>query len=117
MALSKLQRRYKIKRKIRGRVKGTSTVPRLSVYRSNTNIYVQMIDDVTGNTLAQASSATKDKSTKVTKTEQAVLVGKEIAEKAKSLNIESVNFDRSGYLYHGRIKALAEAARKEGLKF
>lgn len=115
MALSKSERRYRIKRKIRGRISGTSDTPRLSVFRSNSNIYAQIIDDVAGKTLAEASS--KKNGAEGTKVEQSVLVGKQIAEKAKALNIQTVAFDRSGYLYHGRVKALAEAAREEGLKF
>lgn len=117
MGLTKQQRRYKIKRKIRGSINGTAQKPRLSVFRSNNHIYVQMVNDEKGTTVAQASSKSFDSADSKTKIEIAQLVGKEIAEKAKSLNIDTVSFDRSGYLYHGRIKALAEAARNGGLKF
>jgi len=90
----------------------------MSVFRSNKQIYVQLIDDVSGQTLASASSREKEiASQKVNKIEQAKLVGKLIAEKAKEKGIETVVFDRSGYLYHGRVKNLADAARESGLKF
>lgn len=90
----------------------------MSIFRSNKQISVQVIDDLTGNTLISASSLEKDvASNKVKKSEQAVLVGKRIAEKAKESGIETVVFDRNGYLYHGRVKSLADAARKGGLKF
>lgn len=119
MALSKLERRLRIKRRIRKIVSGTADRPRLSVYRSNKQISVQLIDDETGNTLLTASSLIKDIKEKkdITKTEQAKLVGKLIAEKAGEKGINTVVFDRNGYLYHGRVKALAEAAREGGLKF
>lgn len=105
--------------RIRKRVFGTKEVPRLSVYRSNKQIYVQIIDDAEGKTLLSVSSRIKEISEKegLTKTEQAKLVGKLAAEKSKESGITSVVFDRNGYLYHGRIKALAEAAREGGLKF
>jgi len=116
MRFSKEKRRRKIHLRIRKSVKGTAQRPRLSVYRSNLSIYCQLIDDAAGHTIAAASSRDKgvDKAVKV---EQARQVGKLIADKAKSINIESVVFDRSGYLYHGRVKALAEGAREGGLKF
>jgi large subunit ribosomal protein L18 len=118
MALTKQARRYRIKKRIRKVVNGTSQVPRLSVFRSNKQIYAQLVDDVTGTTLASASSLDKEiAAAKVNKTEQSALVGKLIAEKAKAVNIETVVFDRNGYLYHGRVKSIAEAARKGGLKF
>ena len=111
----KSNRRIRIKAHIRTKITGTAERPRLTVFRSNTQIYAQIIDDVKGVTLASASSlGSKDK---VTKTEQAALVGKLIADKAKSANIQNVKFDRSGYLYHGRIKALADGAREGGLQF
>lgn len=116
MALTKEQRRLRIKRRIRKSVSGTSSRPRLTVYRSNKQIYAQLIDDVSGKTLASASSEKNEAAQKVAKTEQAGIVGKEIAEKAKKAGIETVVFDRNGYLYHGRVKALAEAAREGGLK-
>jgi len=118
MALTKQARRYRIKKRIRKTINGTAELPRLSVFRSNKQIYAQLIDDLTGKTLAAASSKDKEIATdKVTKIEQAALVGKLIAEKAKLVNIERVVFDRNGYLYHGRVKSIAEAAREGGLKF
>ena len=116
MKLSKEEKRKRIHYRIRKKVNGTPEAPRLSVFKSNTSIYCQLIDDTVGHTLASASS--KEAATgKVTKTDQAMAVGKLIAEKAKSANISKVTFDRSGYLYHGRIKALAEGAREGGLQF
>jgi len=115
MALQKTNRRDKIRRKIRGRVAGTSERPRLSVFRSNKAIYAQIIDDTKGITLASASSSKIAE--KVNKVEIAGLVGKMIAEKAKSAGIQTVTFDRGGYLYHGRVKSLAEGAREGGLIF
>ena len=118
MALSKSQRRDRIKKRIRKVVSGTTSSPRLSVYRSNADIYAQIIDDSTGKTLLAASSRDKDlSSSKGTKSEISKLVGKYVAEKAKEKGIEVVVFDRGGYLYHGRVKALAEGAREGGLKF
>lgn len=116
MALSKLERRARIKQRIRKIVFGTSTKPRLSVYRSNKEIYAQLVDDENGVTLASVSSRDKDiKAT--TKGEAAIAVGKTIGTKALSNGIENVAFDRNGYLYHGRVKVLADAAREAGLKF
>ena len=118
MALTKQERRYRIKKRIRKSIQGTAEQPRLSVFRSNKQIYAQLVDDLSGKTLAYASSLDKDiAAAKVNKTEQAALVGKLIAEKAKAVNIENVVFDRNGYLYHGRVKSIAEAAREGGLKF
>lgn len=119
MALSKVDRRTRIKRRIRKKISGTETCPRMSIFRSNKQINVQIIDDVKQTTLVSASSLNKDISAKtdINKIQQAELVGQLIAEKAKAANIENVVFDRSGYLYHGRVKSLAEAARKAGLKF
>ncbi len=118
MAFSKLDRRFKIKRRIRSKVEGTAERPRMTVYRSNKQISVQLIDDKTGKTLVAASSLLKDVAAeKVTKTEQAAKVGKLIAEKAQAAGIPGVVFDRNGYLYHGRVKQLADAAREAGLKF
>jgi large subunit ribosomal protein L18 len=115
----KQYRRYRIKTRIRKSITpGTAQTPRLTVFRSNKGIYAQLIDDTEGKTIASASSREKgivDK--KVPKIEQAMLVGQLIAEKAKEAGIEQAIFDRNGYLYHGRIKSLAEAARKGGLKF
>ena len=117
MALSKNDRRLRIKRRIRKIVTGTAEQPRLAVFRSNKEIYAQIINDATGTTILAASSKQKDIKAKGTKTEIAAIVGKAIAEKAVKAGIEKIAFDRGGYLYHGRVKALAEAARKEGLKF
>lgn len=118
MALTTLERRNRIRHRIRKHVFGTPDSLRMSVYRSNTQIYVQIINDLDGKTLASASSLNKEIATqKVNKTEQAKLVGKLIAKKAVESGISAVVFDRGGYLYHGRIKALAEAAREGGLKF
>jgi large subunit ribosomal protein L18 len=119
MALTKIERRKRIKMRIRKEVFGTKDVPRLSVYRSNKQIYVQLIDDAEGKTLLSVSSRIKEIAEKagLTKIEQAKLVGKLAAEKSKESGITSVVFDRNGYLYHGRVKALAEAAREGGLKF
>lgn len=113
--ISKAQKKQKIKYRIRKKVSGTSERPRLSVYRSNKAIYCQLIDDKSGVTLTQASS--KNVEAGANKTETAKSVGTLIAEKAKSINIESVVFDRNGYLYHGRVKSLADGAREGGLKF
>jgi large subunit ribosomal protein L18 len=116
MALSKLQRRARIKRRIRKIISGTATKPRLSVYRSNKEIYAQLVDDVNGVTLASVSS--RDKEIKAeTKVDAAAAVGKAIAEKAVKVGVETIAFDRNGYLYHGRVKVLADAARESGLKF
>ncbi len=117
MAFSKTARRARIKTSIRNIVRGTSERPRLTVFRSNTEIYAQLIDDEQGRTLVSAGSL-KDKSAhKAPGTEQAKIVGKSIGEKAKAAGIEKVVFDRNGYLYHGRVKALADAAREAGLNF
>ena len=118
MALTKQARRYRIKMRIRKVVSGTADRPRMSVFRSNKQIYVQLVDDLAGQTLVAASSKDKEIATaKVNKIEQAALVGKLIAQKALAANIEQVVFDRNGYLYHGRVKSIAEAAREGGLKF
>lgn len=118
MALTKQARRERIKKRIRKVVSGTSETPRLSVFRSNKQIYAQIVDDLSGKTLAAASSLDKSiADAKVSKIEQAALVGKLIADKAKAVNIENVVFDRNGYLYHGRVKSIADAAREGGLKF
>ena len=114
MALSKLERRTRIKRRIRKIISGTATKPRLSVFRSNKEIYAQLVDDVNGVTIASVSSRDIKASTKA---EAATAVGKSIGEKASKAGVETVAFDRNGYLYHGRVKALAEAARETGLKF
>ncbi|MGQ1890826.1 50S ribosomal protein L18 [Thermophagus sp. OGC60D27] len=118
MAFSKLNRRLKIKRRVRKNISGTAEKPRMSVYRSNKQISVQLIDDKTGKTLAAASSLVKDiASQSGTKCEKAAMVGKLIAERAQNSGIKQVVFDRNGYLYHGRVKQLADAAREAGLKF
>lgn len=113
--LAKLQRRTKIKAGIRSRVFGTPERPRLSVFRSNKQIYAQVIDDVHGKTIAAASS--KNLTDKMTNIEKSALVGKSLAEKALAAGISSVVFDRNGYLYHGRVKSLADGAREGGLTF
>ena len=114
----KSYRRLRIKMRIRKVVSGTPERPRLSVFRSNKQINVQLIDDMAGVTLAAASSAEKGiLEKKGTKTDKAKLVGQLIAERAKEHGIDNVVFDRGGYLYHGRVKALADAAREGGLKF
>ena len=118
MALTKYQRRIRIKSRIRKIVSGTEARPRLSVFRSNKEIYAQIVDDVTGNTISAASSRDKDiSSAKATKIDIAKLVGKSLAEKALKAGVETIAFDRGGYLYHGRVKQLADAAREGGLKF
>ena len=117
MTGKKSSRRTRIKRGIRNRLSGTTTRPRLSVYRSNKGIYAQIINDETGSTLAAASSLSKDFSATGTKIEQSKAVGKLVAEKALAAGINQVVFDRNGYLYHGRVKALAEGAREGGLTF
>lgn len=116
MKFSKQNRRKKIQRTIRKKITGTAGRPRLNVYRSNKEIYCQVIDDVSGVTLASASSREKGVGTDGTKTEQAAKVGKLIGERAKAKSIDNVVFDRAGYLYHGRVKALADGAREAGLK-
>lgn len=118
MALTKEERRKRIQKRIRKKISGNASHPRLAVYRSNLAIYAQVIDDRSGKTLVAASSLEKEiKGTKAPKAELSRLVGKAIAAKAKAAGIESVVFDRGGYLYHGRVKALAEGAREGGLKF
>lgn len=119
MALAaKEQRRQKLRWRIRTRVSGTATRPRLSVFRSNKDIYAQLIDDVTGHTLAAASSREKEiYSAGGTKVEKSAKVGRLLAERAKAAGIETCTFDRGGYLYHGRVKSLADGAREGGLKF
>ncbi len=117
MGLSKSERKLRIRRRIRIVSSGTETRPRLSVFRSNKEIYAQVIDDNAGKTLASASSRDKGIDVKGTKTEVANAVGKAIAEKATKAGVEMVAFDRGGNLYHGRVKALAEGAREGGLKF
>ena len=117
MATKKEIRRFKLKMRIRKKVSGTQERPRLTVFRSNKEIYAQLIDDVKGVTLASASTVEKTFERKGTKIEQAIVIGKNIAERAKSIGIEAVVFDRNGYLYHGRVKSLADSARENGLKF
>lgn len=116
MAFSKEGRKKKIHLRIRKKIKGSGSKPRLSVYRSNKFIYAQLIDDTTGNTLTSASSLEKAVEIKGNKIDQATHVGKLLAERAKSLNINNAVFDRGGYLYHGRVKALADGAREGGIK-
>ena len=117
MAVSKQDRRNKIRKRVRKAITGTASRPRLSVFRSNKEIYAQIIDDVEGKTLAAASSRDQGVSVEGNKSEQAKLVGKALAEKALKAGVETISFDRGGYLYHGRVKSLAEGAREGGLKF
>ncbi len=117
MKAKKSLRRNKIRFRIRMKLKGTPERPRLAVYRSNKDIYAQIIDDASGTTLVAASSREKGFKTKGKKVEISTKVGKQLAEKAIGAGITSVVFDRGGYLYHGRVKALADGAREGGLKF
>jgi len=118
MALTKNERRTRIKNRIRKIVSGTEARPRLSVFRSNKEIYAQIVDDVSGKTISAASSRDKDiSSAKGNKSEVATMVGKAVAEKALKAGVNTISFDRGGYLYHGRVKSLAEGAREAGLKF
>ena len=119
MALTKLERRSRIRMRIRKKINGTAEAPRLAVYRSNKQIYVQVVNDLKGETILSASSKEKEiaAQTGIKKIEQAKLVGKLLAAKCKEKGIEKVVFDRSGYKYHGRVKSLADAAREGGLKF
>lgn len=118
MAITKIERRLRIKRRVRKVVSGTANRPRMSVFRSNKQISVQLIDDVAGTTLAAASSLEiASQCVGKNKIDQAALVGEAIAKKATEKGISTVVFDRNGYLYHGRVKSLAESARSNGLKF
>ena len=120
MSLNKIERRERIKMRIRKIVNGTPEQPRMTVFRSNKQIYVQFIDDLAGVTLATASSLDKEIAAATagkTKSEVAAMVGKLAAQRAVEKGISTVSFDRNGYLYHGRIKMLADAAREGGLKF
>ncbi len=120
MSLNKIDRRERIKMRIRKIISGTASNPRMTVFRSNKQIYVQFIDDLAGVTLASASSLDKEVAEATagkTKIEVAALVGKLAAERAQAKGISVVSFDRNGYLYHGRVKQLADAAREGGLKF
>ena len=118
MKLSKQDRRQRLRFRIRKTVSGTVQRPRLAVFRSNKEIYAQLIDDVSGKTITAASSRDKDiDATKANKVEAAKLVGKAIAEKAVKAGVDTISFDRGGYLYHGRVKSLAEGVREGGLKF
>lgn len=112
--ITKTERRIKIKHRVRNKISGSAERPRMSVFRSNKQIYVQIINDATGRTLAAASSLGMEK---MPKKEQAAKVGELIAQKAQAVGITTVVYDRNGYLYHGRVKELADAARKGGLKF
>jgi large subunit ribosomal protein L18 len=117
MSKKKALARLKIKRRVRGKLSGTTDCPRLSVFRSNKQIYAQIIDDTNGRTLASASSVSKEGTKNQPKLEQASTVGTMIAEEAKKAGVSNVVFDRNGYLFHGRVKQLAKAAREGGLKF
>ena len=110
-------RRQKLRWRIRTKVQGSAQKPRLSVFRSNKDVYVQLIDDATGTTLAAANSRQKDVAISGTKIDRSMQVGRVIAQRAKDLGIETCIFDRGGYLYHGRVKAIADGAREGGLKF
>ena len=117
MALTREKRRLRIRMRIRKTINGSAAAPRLSVFRSNKEIYAQLIDDTTGKTLAAASSRDKEIENSDNKSNTSVAVGKLIAEKATQAGVSKVVFDRGGYLYHGRVKSLAEGAREAGLKF
>jgi large subunit ribosomal protein L18 len=117
MAITKTERRNRIRMRIRKTVSGTPENPRLSVFRSNKEIYAQLIDDLNGKTLVSVSSSIEGGDNAGNKVEQAFAVGKALAEKATAANISTCSFDRGGYLYHGRVKALADGAREGGLKF
>tara|TARA_B100001996_G_C18513792_1_gene536520 strand:+ start:468 stop:824 length:357 start_codon:yes stop_codon:yes gene_type:complete len=118
MSLKKQIRRLKIRKRIRKIVKGDKSKPRLSIFRSNKEIYAQLIDDLSGKTIVSASSREKKMSDdSISKSSMALLVGKSIGSKAIKAGINMVKFDRGGYLYHGRVKKLAEGAREAGLKF
>ena len=115
---SKVSARQKIRYRIRKKISGSAQKPRLSVFRSNRDIYVQLIDDANGVTIASASSRQADiAAQKANKVEKSKLVGNAIAKKSEELGIKNIVFDRSGYIYHGRIKAVAEGAREGGLQF
>ncbi|RFM36111.1 50S ribosomal protein L18 [Chitinophaga silvisoli] len=118
MSTKAVNSRQKIRYRIRKKIVGSAQRPRLSVFRSNSDIYVQLIDDANGTTLASASSRDKDiKAQKGTKSEKSKLVGAALAAKATALGITTVTFDRGGYLYHGRVKSVADGAREAGLQF
>ena len=120
MAVKSYQARKRRHRRIRQKISGTAVRPRMNIFRSLNHIYVQVIDDVAGNTLASSSSLDKKLRSELegkSKKEQAAIVGKAVAERVKEAGIETVVFDRGGYLYHGRVQALAEGAREGGLKF
>ena len=117
MKFTKARRRKRIHLRVRRQIRGTAERPRLNVFRSNKEIYAQLIDDLAGHTLVSASTVEKGADTSGNKSEQAARVGKALADRAREKNIETVVFDRAGYLYHGRVKALADGAREGGLKF
>lgn len=117
MALTKTARRSRIKKRIRKIIFGTAERPRLTIFRSNRQIYAQLIDDENSHTIVATSSFNNSKAQKVNKNTQAAIVGQELAAVAKKAGIENVVFDRNGYLYHGRVSSLADAAREGGLKF
>ena len=118
MSNNKSSARQKIRYRIRKKISGTSSIPRLTVFRSNSDIYAQLIDDNSGTTIAAASSRQKDiTAQKGPKIEKSKMVGEALAKKAVELGVKKVVFDRSGYIYHGRVKAVAEGAREAGLEF
>ena len=118
MKFNKANRRKRIHFRVRNKIKGTAERPRVSVFRSNNEIYCQLVDDINGHTIVSASSREKAfREAAVKKVDKAKLIGKALAERAVGANVSKVVFDRSGYLYHGRVKALAEGAREGGLQF
>ncbi len=117
MAITKIDRRAKIKKRVRSKVTGTAERPRLTIFRSNSEFYAQLVDDLNNSTVVSVSSLNDKEAHNVPKMEQAKLVGKKLAEKAVAAGVSNVVFDRNGYLYHGRVKAFADAAREAGLKF
>lgn len=117
MAFNKRKRREKIRRRIRKNISGTAALPRLSIFRSNKEIYAQLVDDLNGHTIAQANSREGSITREGNKVDISKAVGSLIAARAKENGVERVVFDRAGYLYHGRVKALAEGAREGGLQF
>lgn len=112
---TKRTRRQRVKRGIRGKINGTSARPRLTVYRSNQHVYAQLIDDISGHTLASASSLSVEVGEDAARTDQSKAVGQQLAERAQAAGVNKAVFDRNGYRYHGRVKALAEGAREGGL--
>lgn len=117
MSLTKEEKRIRVKKRVRKKITGTTSVPRLTVFKSNKQFYAQIINDLEGKTLCASSSLGEKESKGVTKIDQAKLVGKKLADVASAAGVSQVVFDRNGYLYHGRLKSFAESAREAGLKF